>query len=105
MAWPLRTMRTIAAIPSAASTSQPTIASDDGLLPGVVDIDGPRTRSARRTQWRETAPGGDQSQPGTAVPDGGSDGFHHSGRELAWGRGAGSGSGASVRQVYGGFVR
>src|SRR5947208_1578141 len=39
-----------------ATTSQPTIASDDGLLPGVVDIDGPRTRSARRTRWRMAAP-------------------------------------------------
>src|SRR5262245_12511930 len=40
------------AMAMAAAMSQPTIASDDGLLPGVVDIDGPRTRSARRTPCR-----------------------------------------------------
>src|SRR6478609_6079855 len=50
-----RATRTRTPIAMTAATSQPTIVRDDGLLPGVVDIDGPRTQSARRTRNRASA--------------------------------------------------
>src|SRR5436190_5101753 len=52
-----RATRTTTPTVITAATSQPTIVRDDGLLPGVVDIDGPRTQSARRTRIEHGAGG------------------------------------------------
>src|SRR6476660_6412273 len=59
--WPLRTTRAASAINTTAAINHPMIAVVDGLLPGVDDIDSPRTR------WRRgigaVAPPGGDSEP------------------------------------------
>src|SRR6476661_4969133 len=63
----LRATRTANPTITTAATSQPTIAPEDGLLPGVVDIDCPRTRATAPGPAGWVSPGGDRSRPSGRV--------------------------------------
>jgi hypothetical protein len=79
----LRATRTASAISTAAAISHPMIAVVDGLLPGVDDIDSPRTRWRREicavgaARWRFGA-------GRKAASDAGRIGAHHNGAD-SWG--------------------
>src|SRR5215216_2565031 len=60
---PFRIMRIASPTNTTAATSQPTIALVEGLVPGVDDIDCPRTRSATIAAGTVESPGGDRSRP------------------------------------------